>query len=830
MEVADAQGQATAATLGAQETVAVGMVEDAGFLMMLSSNLYSNQQLAMIREVLCNAWDANIEAGNIDTPLRITITESFELIIQDAGFGIPKEKFASVYGVYGGSTKKTNKAVTGGFGLGAKSPWAYVESFRVINQNQGTKTVYNLTKASVETGGLPAIQTVMSVPTEESGLTVKIQLQEEHVEQICLYIRYIVMHGDMNATFMREGHTEEPQVLAKLDLDPTPGSYDVNSERWYERYMGQHRLFVRYGAVIYPMLMTPGTTDAARLLLEFMEIVGFQKMVIQAAPGTLALTPSRESLSSSKMTENGITDLVVSLVARIEQDIIDKIPGAVARAIEKLQSGISRYHTLEDRASLTGFIEPHAVNRYLTNRIGAAKFAKYQRALSEAEQAGFKRHNVFNNKAATTAYHKLRTRIRGTSWQSVLQLKMAFARHFILRPLSRVFLANQALLNPQQMYHAKRFFWAGAVTKWQPLMNTVEVEEFDRIKTLIDRPTVFVTSRTRKLQKSIECYPEMSMVERPNTWVYKIEPRDKKKDAIVKAFTDAGMTVVDLTLNHDWDDGAAEVQEENERRNANRVKPVLAAAPTVTSKPGNALMSLTNVYDDEGNRKMDIYRIKQMKANLKTTDTPLFYIEADYVSSSGSLGSFGNYTDLSQEEKDHGVVVRNGVEKNMAIKRGAVIVDKYLGRKLFDAVQTPALATYLTKHRLGGVEEQFNVQPKHIELLQYLGIKLPGYDKLHVDAELERLYLRFMNVKVSTFGHYLSLSVDDLAPLFKLADLKLEEPAFVKTVQKLRRDEMIGRMLFAFSDPLDMIKKYPDRKAAIKSLVMSAMKGTQDEQ
>ena len=49
-------------------------------------------------------------------------------------------------------------------------------------------------------------------------------------------------------------------------------------------------LFVRYGAVVYPMLETPSTRDATNLLKEFMEIVGFNRMIIQAAPGTLALT------------------------------------------------------------------------------------------------------------------------------------------------------------------------------------------------------------------------------------------------------------------------------------------------------------------------------------------------------------------------------------------------------------------------------------------------------------------------------------------------------------------------------------------------------------
>ncbi|MFP3693539.1 hypothetical protein, partial [Burkholderia sp. SIMBA_048] len=70
--------------------------------------------------------------------------------------------------------------------------------------------------------------------------------------------------------------------------------------------------------------------------------VGFRKMVVQAAPGTLALTPNRESLSSSRMTEDGITDLCVALVARIEEDLIRQIPGSIQKACEYLEKG--EYH------------------------------------------------------------------------------------------------------------------------------------------------------------------------------------------------------------------------------------------------------------------------------------------------------------------------------------------------------------------------------------------------------------------------------------------------------------------------------------------------------
>ena len=39
----------------------------------LRNQLYSNKTLAVIREYSCNAYDAHVEVGKKDTPIRVTI-------------------------------------------------------------------------------------------------------------------------------------------------------------------------------------------------------------------------------------------------------------------------------------------------------------------------------------------------------------------------------------------------------------------------------------------------------------------------------------------------------------------------------------------------------------------------------------------------------------------------------------------------------------------------------------------------------------------------------------------------------------------------------------
>lgn len=129
MLVADTNEVATSATLGGKETIAFGISDDPAFFHVLSTSLYNNPTLAVVRETICNSWDAHIEAGKTDTPIRITIDTDNFITFRDFGNGIPDELIGSIYGVYGASTKKSNSSVTGGFGLGCKSPFAYTDSF-----------------------------------------------------------------------------------------------------------------------------------------------------------------------------------------------------------------------------------------------------------------------------------------------------------------------------------------------------------------------------------------------------------------------------------------------------------------------------------------------------------------------------------------------------------------------------------------------------------------------------------------------------------------------------------------------------------------------------
>jgi len=113
----------------------------------LRSKMYSNPIGAICREVASNSRDANREAEN-NVPIEITINNSalspsdLTITFKDNGPGISPERMADVFVNYGSSTKRESNAFTGGFGLGAKTPFSYADNFTIETIVDGIKYTY----------------------------------------------------------------------------------------------------------------------------------------------------------------------------------------------------------------------------------------------------------------------------------------------------------------------------------------------------------------------------------------------------------------------------------------------------------------------------------------------------------------------------------------------------------------------------------------------------------------------------------------------------------------------------------------------------------------
>lgn len=114
-------------------------IGDARFIQqILRSDVYSNKPRIIIQEYLSNARDAHRESQKSLTPVEIKLPTpaNNELVIRDYGPGVSPERFENVFVQYGTSTKRDSDRQTGGFGIGAKSAWAYTDEYFVTSWTQ----------------------------------------------------------------------------------------------------------------------------------------------------------------------------------------------------------------------------------------------------------------------------------------------------------------------------------------------------------------------------------------------------------------------------------------------------------------------------------------------------------------------------------------------------------------------------------------------------------------------------------------------------------------------------------------------------------------------
>jgi hypothetical protein len=304
------QATITHAVIGTQETINFGISNDPAFFQILSSSLYKNPVLAVVRETMCNAHDAHIMA-NVKKPIRIDIDhENLFISFRDYGPGIHHDLISQIYGVYGASTKKTDSRQTGAFGLGCKSPFAYVEHFEVTSWHQGVKSIYNMSRSSAAKDGTPGITRLLSIPSTEKGLQVRFKLNAEDVNRFVAYIHRIAYLGGIPTKL---GDQELPMMY----LSQTPGHWTIVSQNMLDDVHRRNELYVRYGAVVYPLEPHPEYKPAYQIINHFVNAnTSNQSIVIQAVPDSLVVMPNRESLSMQDQTVSALKLLCEEFVRK----------------------------------------------------------------------------------------------------------------------------------------------------------------------------------------------------------------------------------------------------------------------------------------------------------------------------------------------------------------------------------------------------------------------------------------------------------------------------------------------------------------------------------
>jgi hypothetical protein len=163
-------------------------------------NLYSDPIGSIVREITSNCIDANRERNlKIDgkIPMETEDDKSFWsnretvcieyitkntilgvdecMMFHDYGCGLSQKRVQDVFTTFGASTKRDNNYEIGGFGLGAKSPLAYADTFYVSSRHNGTETYYMIYRNN---DNVPHMDQVYQASTDQqNGTTIIVPIK-----------------------------------------------------------------------------------------------------------------------------------------------------------------------------------------------------------------------------------------------------------------------------------------------------------------------------------------------------------------------------------------------------------------------------------------------------------------------------------------------------------------------------------------------------------------------------------------------------------------------------------------------------------------------------
>lgn len=286
----------------------------------LSSNLYQNKTLAVIREITCNAVDAHTVAGLPLTDIKVhlpTYTEPY-FAVRDFGSGMSEADIMSLYTTYFRSTKDRDNTQIGGFGLGSKAPFAVSDQFTVTSWHGGTKATYVCYKQD----GMPRVNVVGSTPCgSETGLEVRVPLTsmsgstatwQAEARQL---FRWWPALPITNVAILADDGLFTPDNIA-----PQSGRLVDGAPEWVIFKALAHHTIVM-GGVPYSLNeaalkdVPPGVTAILRKV----------RLAIRVPMGSVSISPSRETLSYDPPTirflVDKLKDVSREVVVALEKEI-----------------------------------------------------------------------------------------------------------------------------------------------------------------------------------------------------------------------------------------------------------------------------------------------------------------------------------------------------------------------------------------------------------------------------------------------------------------------------------------------------------------------------
>ncbi len=276
-----------------QQNQAFSIKASAKAFQILSSGVYSDIHLAIIRELSTNAWDSHIDAKTTNKAFRVHLPNRMDptFRIRDFGTGLSHDDVMKVYTTYFESTKTNTNDQNGCLGLGSKSPFAYTQQFLVTSWFEGKKRTYSM---FIGEEGIPTVELKRCIDSDEpNGIEVTFACHSTSDQEIF----------KRRAEKVYRHFPLKPVTLGnyKLSLPVRKASRIGKGWRLYDDISQPHAIM---GWISYPI--DTSQIDCTTLIEE----AGIE---IDFSIGDIEISADRESLQYTKRTKESITQKLIEI-------------------------------------------------------------------------------------------------------------------------------------------------------------------------------------------------------------------------------------------------------------------------------------------------------------------------------------------------------------------------------------------------------------------------------------------------------------------------------------------------------------------------------------
>jgi hypothetical protein len=269
----------------------------------LRNRLYQNKIQTLVQEYVCNARDAMRESGKPDHAFDVTVPNSNSptFKVRDYGNGISPDRMANVFVLYGASTKRGNNSQTGGFGIGAKSAWAYTDSFTIVSIFDRVKRTYVAHTGVNNNGRLDLLSEIAT--TEPSGTEIQIAVASENLTEFENAIYRAIYFWD-----------NKPQLKGTTNFITRDKGLVIGKCEFIEKNSFPDFLNMRYNSIIAVIDGIP--YNIYNLVEKSINLSTFYNLVKNCAvfhlnTGDVSVSATRESVDDSKMTLDALDSLAI---------------------------------------------------------------------------------------------------------------------------------------------------------------------------------------------------------------------------------------------------------------------------------------------------------------------------------------------------------------------------------------------------------------------------------------------------------------------------------------------------------------------------------------